>query len=193
MQPPFPSVLTCRFCGQAHRPVALAGGETARCVRCDAHIASASRWGGQHAPTAFALSGLAFAVPAALLPFITVEKFGNLRTGDFLASVFALEQHGMPLVAVWVLICGGLTPLLLLAGLALGRRSPASLRWIGDAFGDWAMPDVYVLAVFIALTRLGSIVDVELNAGFWSYTAMSFALLLAWRTHRLQSNVSPHA
>ncbi len=190
MQPPLHPVLTCRFCGQVHRAIPLAGGEVARCVRCAAHIASASRWGGKHAPASFALAGIAFAVPAALLPFITVEKFGNMRTGDFLAGVFALDQHGMPLLAVWVLICGGLTPLLLLTGLALGWRNPASLRWMGGAFGDWAMPDVYVLAVFVALTRLGSIVDVELNAGFWSYTAMSFALLLAWRTHRLQSNAS---
>jgi paraquat-inducible protein A len=180
--------LTCRLCGQTHPAITLHPGESARCIRCSSTLASEPRYGGAHASTAFALTGLVFAVPAALLPFITVEKLGNARSGDFLASVSALASHGMPTLAVWVLICGGLTPLLLLTVLvfARGRFSrPAILA--GRALAVWAMPEVFVLAVFVALTRLNSIVDVDLNAGFWSYVALSCATLLAWRTHRLGS------
>lgn len=180
------AAFTCRLCGQSHRDVVLGAGHTARCVRCSALLASAPRSACADASFAYAITGLAFAGPAALLPFITVEKFGNLRSGDFLASFSSLDSHGMPLLAVWVLLCGGLAPLLLLAVLALARtRFHATARRAGHALSHWAMPEVYVLGVLVALTRLGSIVDVELNAGFWSYVAVSCATLLAWRAHRL--------
>jgi paraquat-inducible protein A len=136
--------------------------------------------------TAFAVTGLVFAIPAALLPYITVEKFNNLRTGDFLAGVNSLGSHDMPLLATWVFICGGLAPVVLLGSLVIGLRHPAPARQLYRVLSPWAMPEVYVLGVFVALTRLGSIVDAGLNAGFWSYAAMACALLIARHAHRIQ-------
>jgi paraquat-inducible protein A len=182
--------LTCGLCGQPHTGVALAAGETARCVRCDGLLASAPR-GGRHTPAALAWAGLALAVPAGLLPFITVEKLGNLRTGDFLGSVSGLADRGMPVLALWVLVCGGLAPLLLLGALLMGHRHPEETRRMGHALAHWAMPEVFVLAVFVSLTRLGSIVSAEINAGFVCYAAMALALLLAWRAFRLQPQPAP--
>jgi paraquat-inducible protein A len=138
---------------------------------------------------AFALAGLVLAVPAALLPFITVEKLGNVRTGNFVDGVFQLHAHGMPFLAVWVFICGSLAPILLLIALLANRRHVRKARSLGEALAHWTMPEVYVLAVFVSLMRLGKVVDVEINAGFWSYTAMSIALLLSWRSFRLQPPV----
>lgn len=184
------NVITCRLCGQNHRSIALAAGETARCIRCGGRLASAPCFG-PHTRLAFAFAGLAFAVPAALLPFITVEKFRNVRTGNFFDSVFQLHAHGMPFLAIWVLICAGLAPFLLIAALIVGHRHPLHARSLGHALAHWTMPEVYVLAVFVSLMRLGSIVNVEINTGFWSYTAMSFALLAAWRAFRLQPPSRP--
>lgn len=184
------SPLTCHLCGQTHQAIPLAAGESAQCVRCSSTLAARSRWGGTQASAALALTGLVFAAPAALLPFITVEKLGNARSGDFLTSVSALAAHGMPALAVWVLLCGGLVPLLLLTVLVFARgpfSRPANA--VGEALATWAMPEVFVLAVLVALTRLGSIVDVELDAGFWCYVVMSCAALLAWRARRLGSLV----
>lgn len=154
-------------------------------MRCDTRLVVAPR-GGPHTPIAFALAGVIFAVPAALLPFITVEKFGNVRVGDFLSSVHHLHEHGMPFLAIWVLVCGGLAPLALLVALLFSNHHAGRVRRAGETLSHWSMSEVYVLGVFIALTRLGSIVEVELNAGFWCYTAMSLALLSAWHAFRLQ-------
>lgn len=185
MSLPTDRVFTCRLCGQRHHSVALSARETARCVRCAARLATAPRHG-PHTPFAFALAGVIFAVPAALLPFITVEKFGNVRVGDFLSSVRRLHEHDMSLLAVWVLACGGLAPLVLLVALLFSHHHAGRVRRAGETLSHWSMPEVYVLGVFIALTRLGSIVEVELNAGFWCYAAMSLALLSAWHAFRLQ-------
>lgn len=184
MSPAAPTPPTCRLCGCVHQPVSLAAGETARCARCNSLLAKAGR-GGEHTPSALALTGLIFAVPAALLPFMTIEKIGSARSGNFLTGVASLNENGMPLLAVWVLVCGGLAPLLLLAALAAGRHYPDHAQRWGRVLAHWAMPEVYVLAVLVALTRLGRIVQVELNAGLWCYTAMSLALLAAWQAFRL--------
>lgn len=119
------------------------------------------------------------------MPFITVEKFGNVRSGDFMTGVASLHAYGMPLVGAWVLFCGALVPVALLGALALGRSHGFLLR-MEETLAHWAMPEVYVLAVLVALTRLGTLVDVELNAGFWSYLAMSVFLLIASRAQRLR-------
>ena len=153
-------------------------------MRCN-HPLTKGRRGGKHAPAALALTGLILAAPAALLPFMTIEKFGSARSGNFLTGVASLNENGMPFLAVWVLVCGGFAPLLLLAAIAAGRHYPDHAQRWGRVLAHWAMPEVYVLAVLVALTRLGRIVQVEVNAGLWCYTAMSLALLAAWQAFRL--------
>jgi len=110
---------------------------------------------------------------------MTVGEFGSTRTGNFLTGVTSLNETGMPLLAIWVLLCGGLAPLGLLASLAVSRRHPDQAQKWGRVLTHWAMPEVYMLAVCVALTRLDNIVEVQVNAGLWCYVAMSLALLVA--------------
>jgi paraquat-inducible protein A len=43
----------------------------------------------------------------------------------------------------------------------------------------WAIPEVQVLAVLVALVKLHSVVNLQVGPGFWSYCAMTLALLVA--------------
>jgi uncharacterized paraquat-inducible protein A len=70
------------------------------------------------AALAFALTGLILAVPAATLPLVSVSRFGSEHTGLLFSGVRALWNGGMPTLGVWVLICGGVAPALLLVALA---------------------------------------------------------------------------
>ena len=179
----------CPVCGQAHRTVALKSREQAACVRCGTLLAT-SDIGKSDAALAFTLTAWILIVPAALQPFVTVSKFGNQRISLALSGVGGLWDNEMPLLAAWVLVCGALAPLLLLAILvaflipARWRATPgrfSGLRRAGRWVQHWAMPEVQVLAVLVAFFKLGSVVNVAVGPGFWCYAAMSVALLLAWR------------
>jgi paraquat-inducible protein A len=188
MSPPS-AHLTCAFCGQDHQIVPLRPGERAVCVRCDTVLARGTRFGTE-ATLAYALTGLILAVPALFLPFITAGKFGQEQGGVLFTGVEGLWQNKMPFLGIWVLLCGAAVPILLLLILAGGilrsrlgwSRGPSEfLTRMAHAMSYWAIPEVQVLAVLVALMKLGSLVNVTIGFGFWAYVGMSFFLLLAWR------------
>lgn len=178
---------TCRLCGKEHKTVSLKPGEKAFCVRCDAVLVKGSRLG-PDAALVFAITGLILAAPAALLPFVTAGKVGAVRLSVLFTGVEGLWGGGMRSLAVLVILCGGLLPVALLAilgavhapsRLGLSEASLGQLIRTARFLEHWAIPEVQVLAVLVALTKLGSVVDVTVGPGFWCYSAMALSLLLS--------------
>jgi paraquat-inducible protein A len=182
--------VSCPWCEKAHRPVALRAGERALCVQCGKTLAAGTLWG-PHAPLAFATTAFFFAVPAAILPFVTLSKFGNSRVSRLFDAAGGLWAAGMRPLAVVVFFCGAIAPLLLLMLLLASRRIKErgfeESRWAKavHVLQHWAMPEVQVLAVLVAFLKLGSLVSVEVGPGLWCYGAMSLAMLAAWRSFDL--------
>ncbi len=187
--------MTCRLCGQRHRSVRLEPGERALCVRCGAALARGSRLGSDSA-LAFSITGMIAAVPAALLPFVRAGKLGDERISRLFTGVGSLWDGGMRSLAILVLVCGGLMPLAFLASLAAlhisARPGPDRRRVFQAArvLERWAIPEVQVLAVLVALMKLGSVVDVTVGPGFWFYCAMALSLLVAERSFNLEAAAS---
>jgi paraquat-inducible protein A len=190
--------LACHLCGQEHRPIQLEPGERALCVRCEAVLAKGTRLGPDTA-LVFSITGLVFALPAALLPFISAGKLGDERISLLFTGVWSLWDCGMCPLAILVFLCGGLLPFALLATLAILHTS-SRLGWqnenlrllfrVARALQHWAIPEVQVLAVLVALMKLGSLVEVTIGPGFWCYCAMALSLLIAQHSFDFDSAVT---
>src|SRR4051812_20635118 len=115
------ALICCSWCEQTHQAVALRAGERALCVRCGKTLARGSFWG-PYGSLAFSLTATVFAVPAVLLPFVTLSKFGNTRTSRLFDAARGLWDAGMPLLGEVVLFCGAVAPLLLLTLLLASVR-----------------------------------------------------------------------
>jgi paraquat-inducible protein A len=155
---------------------------------------------GTDAAFVFSLTGLIFAVPATLLPFIGAGKLGNERISLLFTGVGALWDDGMRMVAVLVFLCGALLPVMLLGILAM-LHVPKRFDWhpagistlyrAARALEHWAIPEVQVLAVLVALMKLGSVVEVTIGPAFWCYCATALSLLLAQQSFDFEAPSRP--
>jgi paraquat-inducible protein A len=168
-------------------------------VRCDTALAHgrASSW---IVTLAWVITALILWVPANLLPIVGVSQLGNTHESLMITGAIKLWTQDMAWVAVLVIICGILAPLVLLLSLlatllpiALGRPTAQLSVVIGwlRTFQLWSIPEVYLLAVAVSFIKLGSLVRAEPAAGLWCYSAMSLALLIAWR--RFDIDAAAHA
>jgi paraquat-inducible protein A len=184
--------VSCPLCGRLHHPVALKRGERALCARCGTTLDR--RRGGHDAALAFTLTALILAVPAVELPLVVVRKFGAEHASYVWTGIRSLWQDGMPLLSVWVALCGVVVPLTLLTTLVMlilarsrGPYRRAARVWArtAHALQHWSMPEVQVLAVLVAFVKIGALVQVHPGLGLWFYAAMTVAMLLAWRSTEL--------
>jgi paraquat-inducible protein A len=101
-----------------------------------------------------------------------------------------LFQHGEILVAVVVFMASLVIPALKLLGLFFlvvttlrGSNRRRSVRtWIYrtiDRVGPWAMLDVFLLAILVALVKLGELATVIPGPGLLAFTAVVVLTILA--------------
>lgn len=188
----------CHLCGQDHELARLEPGEKALCVRCEAVSAKGTRLGPDTA-LVFSITGLVFALPAALLPFVSVGGLGDERISLLFTGVWNLWDCGMCPLAVLVFILGGLLPFVLLATLAVLHMS-SRLGWqnndlrflfhVARVLQRWAIPELQVLAILVALMKLGSVAEVTIGPGFWCCCAMALSLLVAQHSFDFDSAVT---
>lgn len=120
------------------------------------------RWGSVLALALFAL-GL-------FLPLIVVEKFRffdrEYSVLDASRRMFAEGEHGLAAAVLFFVV---VLPLARLVGIVLLRfsRRPERLARPVLALEEWAMLDVFGLALLVVVAKLGSVASVDIRAGFW--------------------------
>ncbi|MEX2221947.1 MAG: paraquat-inducible protein A [Candidatus Rokuibacteriota bacterium] len=183
------TTVACQTCGLVQRLGPLGPGLAAECARCASRLA-------RHKPNslartaAFSLAALSLYIPANIYPILQMDLYGAHSESTVWDGCKALFEHGEILVAVIVFLASMLIPFLKLLGLfflvitaALGSRGRRRGRtWIYraiDVIGPWAMLDVFLLSVLVALVKLGELATVLPGPGLFAFTAMVVLTILA--------------
>lgn len=179
----------CHTCGLAQQVEPLAAGQRAECRRCGASLREGPH-GSLHLTAALALAALILYVPANLYPILRMHFYGGYTESTVWDGVVSLVESNQWFVATVVFLASIFIPLVKLIGLLflvasvrlrLGRRLHERTRLFRfiDAIGPWAMLDVFLLAVLVALVKLGSIATVLPGPGLIAFSAVVVLTMLA--------------
>jgi paraquat-inducible protein A len=176
----------CPNCG-AMQTLALESGATvASCRVCRSVL---ERAGGRSLTGAFAcaVATLLLLFPANLLPFLTSSALGVSRQSVLGSSATFMWSDGWP----WLSLAIGLFVVafpfarfalltVVLGALRIGARP----RWLGTAFRwtngleQWSMPDVFLVALWVAYARLSATINVQLGVGALCFIAVGILSLV---------------
>lgn len=120
------------------------------------------------------MTALIFYVPANFLPFMTIELYGDRNSSTILSGVQTLMDQRSYAVAAVVFLASILIPVMKLLILfylaATGRnglhpRFKMRLYHFVEAIGRWSMLDIFLLAILVALVKLGHWTSVQPEMG----------------------------
>ena len=174
------SMIRCEECALVQTAPALVDHESAHCKRCGAHLCK------QVSNTidrtlALVLAALVLLIVANATPFMTFSFKGRSESNYILSGVIQLWNHGYWPLALLICFASILAPMTYILGMlyvlipvSLGRRpwkvGPLFRRL--DALRPWAMLDVYMFGVFVAVVKLSQLAAIAPSLGLYAYVTL---------------------
>jgi paraquat-inducible protein A len=179
-------LIACKVCGLVQQIEDPPEGYEAECRRCRGVLTRVSA-SSRRRTAAFALAALFLYVPANIYPIIIMEYMGRHTENTVWEGVKVLYQDGMWYVAAIVFCASIVIPLLKLLGLFFlvvtrGDRWQKQRTWVYKIIcqiGPWAMLDVFLLSVLVALIRFGQFATVIPGAGIFAFASVVVLTILA--------------
>ncbi len=185
---------TCHLLSQAG-----IGVHSSHCSRCGTRLHS-RKPNSLSRTWALTLTAYILYIPANLLPIMTVTMSGKGEPDTIFSGVKELVTGGMWPLALLIFFASITVPvlkLLTLTYLLLSVHFKSSWRpkerttlyRITETVGRWSMIDIFVIAILVALVKLGSLATIEAGAGgvafggvvvITMFAAMSFDPRLIW-------------
>jgi paraquat-inducible protein A len=185
------AIVACETCGLVQKvTMPLPRGSAAECIRCGSFVAGRSSVRRLEITAALSLAALILYVPANVYPIMKMYLYGGYSESTVWDGVVMLAKTDQWFVAVIVFLASIVVPLVKLAGLfslvatarmGWGRRLRGQTRLYKfiDAVGPWAMLDVFLLAVLVALVKLSTWAKILPGPGLAAFTAVVVLTLLA--------------
>ena len=183
------TTISCNTCGLVQHTQELEPGTVAECSRCGSIISEykASSLG---RTAALSLAALVLYVPANVYPILRMNYHGAHSESTVWDGCVTLFQNDQRLVAVIVFLASILIPILKLLGLfylvvttkfksARWRQERTRIYKFIELIGPWAMLDVFLLAVLVALVKLQQLATILPGPGILAFTAMVVLTILA--------------
>ncbi|MCA9244539.1 MAG: paraquat-inducible protein A [Phycisphaerales bacterium] len=144
---------------------------------------------------AIALAALALYPLSVTLPMLRIEEFGHHNDASILTGIAQLFAGGHLLIGMIVLTCSLILPIAKLIGLlmlsfggdGLRREHKALTYRVVEWTGRWGMLDVLLVAILVAVLKLGDFVEVTPGPAAAAFAASVLLSLLA------TASFDPHA
>lgn len=170
----------CHCCGLVQRVPPVPKGQRARCARCGttvrkpAPLLSGNEWSGAAAWTALLIYPFGI-----LLPVLEVRQFGQVNTASIWDGTWDMIFSGEVIVGTVILLCSIVIPFVKLVGLIaitggrlfLSKRRRALTWRLLELIGRWGMIDVLLVALVVAIVKLGDVVEMRPGPGVFAFTA----------------------
>lgn len=172
----------CPECDALINPVLPEIGEKAHCPRCG-FLLQRPRKNSVERTLALSIAGLALLFPANLLPLVGIKVLGNTKDGILFSGVVSLFSESMWAVALLVFLSSILFPVinimlsLLISGhLYFNRPNPRLARWMRwlQHLDEWAMLEVYMLGIIVAIVKLSSMAELRFGFGLSAFIGLLF-------------------
>ena len=180
-------VISCPSCALAVEISPPPRATRAHCPRCGSRVYG-RKVNSLARTAALSLAALLLYVPANIYPILRMEFYGVYTEATVWDGCVRLFQDGMWFIAVIVFLASILIPLLKLLGLFFLVFTAKSTRWrrertriyqIIDFVGPWAMLDVFLLAVLVAVVKLEQLATVLPGPGIIAFASVVILTILA--------------
>jgi paraquat-inducible protein A len=170
------TLVTCGECDLLQRIPALEVGAKARCPRCGFTLATRPR-DPIDLPLALTITAAILYVVANVEPMMALSAVGRHSSTTIIGGAYEMWMRGEPITAAVVAFCAVIAPglyiLFMLTVLATARRATMPdwagevLRW-GLHMQPWAMYEVMLLGVLVALFKIAELASVDPGIGMYA-------------------------
>ncbi len=184
---PLNDEVACHGCDLLVAVAGLEDGQTASCPRCGGFL-TRYRADAYDRVLAFSISGLVLLVLANSYSFLSFSASGLESVMTLAQTPGALWEYDMPamafIVAAFIIVIPAAV-LLLMVLLCIPLRRGQYTPWLAHAARgvflaqNWAMVEVFIIGVIVALVKIASMATVTLGISFWAYAAFSICFILA--------------
>ncbi|EXI79902.1 MAG: Inner membrane protein YebS [Candidatus Accumulibacter appositus] len=177
-------LMACQECDLLQRIPVLPVGGRARCARCGFVLAARPR-DPLELPLVLTLTALIVFVVANAMPLMDLSAVGRYASTTILGGARQMWLDGERITAMIVVFCAVIAPalylLMMLAVLLAARRPPLPhwsgelLRW-GLHMQPWAMYDVMLLGILVALIKIAQLATVDPGVGLFAMGLLALLL-----------------
>lgn len=170
-------LIACQQCDALYDRPRLKQGQNAKCVRCGSTLIERKvDW--VNRSFNWSIAGLLMLIPAISLPIMGVSLGGQYDNASLIECVLALIDRGFFMIAVLLFLFALAVPTVRLVGVFYlsysfkYKRLRSSLLRFFRAFhhlDNWAMLNVFMLGIVVAMYKLVDDTELSINLGLVAY------------------------
>jgi paraquat-inducible protein A len=174
-------LVACPVCDTLYHFPSIPQGGQGRCSRCH-HLLIAPRANAMTRIVMLAVTATILMITAISFPFLTISTHGLKQQASVIDTILAYSDGLMvplSLAMAGLIVVLPLTRLSAIlyavAPMALGHRparGAAQAFRVAEQLKPWAMAEVFIVGVAVALVKVGGLATLTIGPAFWAFAAL---------------------